>query len=398
MNSASGMRSSAAAMAVIALLALPVRASAQDVGEPVADSAALVSAAHLPLLRHLPDPVPGSCPAAPAPTNDAADSTSRAEAERLATEASNAAILGDLAAARDLLARAASLDPQSAAIAFRLARTHDDLGASEPAVREYCRYLQLAPDAPDAAEVNATVQRLAEPVRPGVPDDAVAAFEVALEHVDAGRLAAALDAFTAVADAAPDWPVPWYDRGIVHAELRQRDAARADFERFLALEPAGAASDRVRHWITQLETRSAPYSAGTAFAAGLIPGAGHFYTGRPAMGALLLVGAGGAAVAGMLLQERHIECLGTPQNGVCPPDQVRDERVERPYMMAGLGAAAAAAVIGAIDAARGARSRNAAAPIIHFGSDATGAGAGLHGPDVQYSGSRIDVALLRLRF
>src|SRR5690606_20118790 len=112
----------------------------------------------------------------------------------------------------------------------------------------YCRYLQLTPDAPDAAEVTATVQRLAPPVRPGVPDSAVAGFEAALEHADAGRLTAAADAFSGVVVAAPEWPVPWYNRGVVHAELRQRDAARADFVRYLELDPAGASSEQVRGW------------------------------------------------------------------------------------------------------------------------------------------------------
>lgn len=395
-------RGSIEAAFVMLALALPARASAQVVQEPVPEDVSAPgasSSAQLPLLRQVPDAVPVGCTAAGA-TLDAAttDAEARAEAERLATEASNAAILGDLVAAKDLLWRAASLEPSSPAIAFRLARTLEDLGENETAVREYCRYLHLAPDAPDVAEVNATVQRIAPSVRPGIPDSAVTGFEAALGHADAGRLAAASEAFSDVIAAAPGWSAPWYNRGVLNAELRQRDAARRDFVRYLELQPAGPSSETVRGWIAQLDSPDTPYSSGAAFMAGLIPGAGHFYTGRPAMGALLLIGAGGAAAAGMLVQERHVECLGNPQGGSCPPDQVRAERVERPYMMSGLGVAAAATLIGAIDAARGARSRNAEAPIIRFGSNPAGAGAGLLVPDIDARGSRLDLALIRLRF
>lgn len=396
--SSMGKRSSIAV--VVCILLLPHHVSAQATGDPVpaAESARAGVVTHLPLLRHLPAAVPGGCPSVTSPDAQATDAADRAEAERLATEASNAAILGDLAAARDLLAQAAALDPTSPAVAFRLGRTFEDLGDREPAVREYCRYLRLAPESPDAAEVNATIRRIAPPVRTGVPDSAIDGFEAALAHADAGRFTAATDAFSRVVVAAPEWPAPWHNRGVVYAELRQRNAARADFVRYLELEPGSSSRETVLAWIAQLDVRDNPYSSATAFMAGLIPGAGHFYTGRPAMGTLLLLGAGGAAAAGMLLQERHVECLSNPQDGVCPPDQVRNERVERPYMIAGVGVAAAAALIGAIDAARGARSRNAAAPIIRFGSDAPGAGASLLMPDVRSRASQLDLALIRFRF
>ena len=36
----------------------------------------------------------------------------------------------------------------------------------------------------------------------------------------------------------------------------------------------------------------------------------------------------GAAAFGMLYQKQHVECLTVPQNGTCPPDQVRATRTE----------------------------------------------------------------------
>ena len=386
-------------LGLTAVLACALPAASQSTGTP--DQAGAERAgvgSGLPFLRDIPAPVPGSCPADPTDPALSVSPENRQESARLATEASNAAILGDLTSARDLLARAATLDPSDPNVAFRRARTLEELGETRAAVAEYCRYLDLAGDAPDAVEVNDLVRRIAPPVRPGIPDSAVDDFRAALDHADAGRLTEAEHAMTAVIGAAPSWPAPWHNRGVIRAENRQRDAANADFRAFLNLEPAGAARETVLAWMTQLDAPRTRYSPGTAFAAGLIPGVGHFYTGRPGAGMLFLATAGGAAAAGLLLETKHVECLVDPQGGACPPEQIRGERTERPYLMVGIGVAAAATIIGAIDASRGARSRNAREPIIRFGAATAGDGASLLLPDVRSTDSRLDVELLRLRF
>ena len=382
-----------------AVLACAAPAAAQSAGSAgQADAERAGAASGLPFLRDIPAPVPGGCPVDVAEPVLNVSPENRQEAARLATEASNAAILGDLTSARDLLARAATLDPLDPNVAFRRARTLEELGDVSAAVTEYCRYLELDVDAPDAQEVADLIRRIAPPVRPGIPDSAVDDFRAALDHADAGRLAEAEHAMTAAIGAAPGWPAAWYNRGVIRAENRQRDAARADFRAFLNLEPGGAARETVIGWMAQLDATHGRYSPATAFAAGLLPGVGHFYTGRPAVGVLFLATAGSAAAAGLLMETRRVECLVDPQGGTCPPEQVRDERIERPYLMVGIGVAAAATIIGAIDAARGARSRNAREPIIRFGATGAGDGASLLRPDVRYADSRLDVELLRLRF
>jgi tetratricopeptide (TPR) repeat protein len=386
-------------LGLTAVLACALPATAQSTGTTgQADAERAGAESRLPFLRDIPAPVPGGCSADPAEPEINVSPENRQEAARLATEASNAAILGDLNSARDLLARAATLDPSDPNVAFRRARTLEALGAVREAVMEYCRYLDLDGDARDASEVTDLVRRIAPPVRPGIPDSAVVDFRAALDHADAGRLAEAEHAMTAAIGAAPGWPAAWYNRGVIRAQNRQRDPARADFRAFLNLEPGGAARETVVAWMAQLDATDARYSPGTAFAAGLIPGVGHFYTGRPGAGVLFLATAGGAAAAGLLLETKHVECLVDPQGGPCPPAQIRGERSERPYMMVGIGVAAAATIIGAIDAARGARSRNAREPIIRFGAVTAGAGASLLLPDVRTTDSRLDVELLRLRF
>jgi tetratricopeptide (TPR) repeat protein len=386
-------------LGLTAVLACALPAAAQSAGTTrQADAERASAASRLPFLRDIPAPVPGGCPADPAEPEMNVSPENRQEAARLATEASNAAILGDLTSARELLTRAATLDPADPNIAFRRARTLEELGEVRTAVTEYCRYLELDGDAPDASEVTDLVRRIAPPVRPGIPDSAVDDFREALDHADAGRLAQAEHAMTAAIGAAPGWPAGWYNRGVIRAANRQRDAARADFRAFLNLEPGGAVRETVIAWMAQLDAPHTRYSPATAFAAGLLPGVGHFYTGRPAAGVLFLATAGGAAAAGLLMTTKRVECLVDPQGGACPPEQIRDERIERPYLVVGIGVAAAATIIGAIDAARGARSRNANEPIIRFGATTAGDGASLLRPDVRSAGPRLDVELLRLRF
>ncbi|MGH7465481.1 MAG: hypothetical protein ACREK1_09925, partial [Longimicrobiales bacterium] len=189
---------------------------------------------------------------------------------------------------------------------------------------------------------------------------------------------------------APSWAAPYYNRALLRMRSNQRDEARADFERFLALEPASPDEAHVRGLMREPAAPVKSYSAGAAFAYGLIPGAGHFYTGRPIAGTTLLAVAGGAAAFGVLYQTRHVECLGVPQNGACPPGEVRAEFTERPYLLPAAGVAAAATILGALDAARGARSHNER-------TRAADAAARI-GSAVQVRPARVDVALLRLRF
>jgi hypothetical protein len=84
------------------------------------------------------------------------DSQRRA-ARDLAQRGQQAAILGDRVSALAQLREAASLDPSDPDLAYQLARAHEGAGASSDAAREYCRFLSLSPDAPDATEVRERV-------------------------------------------------------------------------------------------------------------------------------------------------------------------------------------------------------------------------------------------------
>lgn len=129
----------------------------------------------------------------------------------------------------------------------------------------------------------------------------------------------------------------------------------------------------------------------------LLPGLGQIYTGRPAVGALVLGVAGTALGVGMLHESVSVRCLTIPVNNTCPPDDVLSEETERPYLTAGLGIAAAATLIGAMDAYFGARRANARAAA----QQASGAGRiGLRfeAPAVSATPGELRLALIRARF
>lgn len=347
------------------------------------------AAQEIALRRDIPAPVAVDCTAAdaaPVATPATQDAT---EAARLVTAAREAALLGNPRTARDLLWEAAAADTSAANIAYLFARTLEELGEIELAVREYCRYLRLAPDAPDAADIRDLTRRIAPPRRPGVSDTAVALFQEALAFADAGRPEDAELMFGQVITAEPSWSTPYYNRAVLRTAAGRLAEARVDLEQFLSLEPARGSDTGMRAWMARLSTPVRRYSAGAAFALGLIPGGGHFYTGRPVAGTALLAIAGGAAAVGVLYEQRHVECLTVPQNNVCPAGQIREEHVERPYLVPALGVAATAAILGAIDAVRGARSRNARAP----GTESSRLGSA-----VRFQPARVDIALLSLRF
>ena len=95
----------------------------------------------------------------------------RRQARDLAQRGQQAAILGDRVVARDQLRLAARLDPTDPDLAYQLARAEESTGARTEAAKEYCRFLALAPDAPDAADARARVADLVGP--PSVQRSAV---------------------------------------------------------------------------------------------------------------------------------------------------------------------------------------------------------------------------------
>ena len=315
------------------------------------------------------------------------------QAAALADSATQAAILGNTAAAAGLLANAARLNPASQDIAYRYARALEEAGRREDALAGYCRFMALAPDADDAAEARGRISALSP--RGGVLAEVAQEFNAGIAHYDAGRLPEAEAAFGRAFDAAPTWADAVYNRGVVRLAQGLHDAGAADLRRYLELSPGASDLGRIVDALARYgRVEAPPYNPSLVFVSGvLLPGLGHFTTGRPGIGMLVMGLAAAGVATGFLVEQTDVVCLAPPVNGVCPPDQVLREEVSRPYLVPGIAAAAAVGFFGAIDAVRGARRRNAeAATGIRLGHTS------LHPPALTVSPTGARLALVRLRF
>lgn len=231
------------------------------------------------------------CPAAGAVRS--ATPEQRRAARELAQRAQQSAILGDRTAARDQLRQAAAVDPTNPDLAYQLARAQEALGATDDATAAYCRFLALAPNAPEAAEAKERLGALTRNAQPAVSEKVLAPFRTGATHYDAGRYAAAASAFGSAIAAQPDWAEAYYDRALANAARGQRELAIADFQQYLRLRPEAEDRAAVIRRISGL--RGGPLSPTAALGLGLvIPGAGQMYTGRKVFGVLTLAAAGGA--------------------------------------------------------------------------------------------------------
>jgi len=275
------------------------------------------------------------------------------QAQDLAQRGQQAAILGDRTGARDQLRQASSLDPTNADLTYQLARAEESAGSDSAAVKAYCRFIALAPDAPEVAESRTRLAQLMLGARRADSLRAARTFEHGVSAYQRGQLDSANVAFTTALTLAPDWAAAYYDRGIVRQALGRRAEAASDFQQYLRLDPT--ASNRAEVSTNIADLQQAPLSPARALALGLvIPGAGQFYAGRPLRGALTLVGTGVALACGMSqheslqsVQQTALDPFGNPYT------YTTSRRVtERPCRTPGFTAAGVIALVSAIDAFR----------------------------------------------
>jgi tetratricopeptide (TPR) repeat protein len=291
----------------------------------------------------------GTCPPSTpprAPTNE-----QRRQARDLAERGQQAAILGDSISARDQLRQAARLDPTDPDLAYRLARANETSGATDDAAKEYCRFLALAPSAPETAEAREKVASLARPVANGQAAAAEATFRAGITAYERGQMAQAEAAFNSAIKNQPNWADAYYDRALVLAQRGQREPAARDFEQYLRLKPE--ADDRALV-VARINTlRRSPPSPVNALALGVfIPGAGQFYTGRPVPGLLSLIAAGGALVYGVQSRTKTVTVEQSATDPFGNPYKFTTTHLEtdRPNLVPGVAIAGAIAVGSAIEA------------------------------------------------
>jgi len=313
-------------------------------------------AQQLPVKRSLSPTSTLPCPA-PAAGVAAAARNDSPDVRRLMALGHEAAIVGDHRQARDVFADAARLSPGDERIAYQLGRAYEELGERPNAVREYCRFLTLAPQASDAPDVRTRVAALAAPAAggPTVGDQASNTFRTAVGHLDQRRWREAADAFTRVIQSLPRAAEAYYDRALAYSALEERDPAVRDLEQYLTLRPAAEDQAQVRAQIDAL--RRPTWSTTTALITGLVlPGLGQAYTSRP------WLGLGVAAAAGTSLffalqskDEQEVRVFEFPPGFPEPTYTDTITVTKHPYYAAGLAAFATLTIGGALEAARYAR-------------------------------------------
>jgi tetratricopeptide (TPR) repeat protein len=342
-----------------------------------------------------------ACEAVPAAAEAGGVSAAdRAAAAELLAQGDEAALLGDADGATALLRQAAELDPSSAEIAYRLGRGLEDARDAEAAVAEYCRFLALEPTGSRAEDALERLGALTESAPTEVDARAQSAFSDGLARAEAGDLTGAEASFTRVVAVAPGWADPWYNRALVRAEQGDAAGAQSDLARYLDLRPGASDAGVVAARIANAgPPTSAPLAArlprSTSFAANAaVPGLGQLRTGRWLVGSAALGAAAGLVAFGVMSERTVVRCIVVPIGGQCPDGQVAGTELERPYLAAGLGAAAIVSLLGALE-----QQLWYAAEVER--TERVGAADGARvedGPAVRGGGDGVDLSLVRLRF
>ncbi len=275
----------------------------------------------------------------------------RRSAREMAQRGQEAAILGDSVTALAQLRQATSLDPSDPDLAYQLARAYEASGAGADAAREYCRFLALAPSAPEATEARERARTLA-PQRPDPSYlEASSAFKLGVAAYEKGQLVQAETHFTTAISSHSTWAEAYYDRAVVRAAIGDRYGAIDDFNHYLQLHPEAA--DRVQVVARMEALRQTPLSPGQALSLGLIiPGGGQFYARRPVRGVVSLVGFAGALAAALYQQTNTVskDTTFTGPFGTTYPGVVKHSDKSRPYLVPGVLGATGILFLSAYDA------------------------------------------------
>ncbi len=132
---------------------------------------------------------------------------------------------------------------------------------------------------------------LASPRPVAYPAEAANGLRAGIDFFAARNLKSAESALNTAAAAAPAWPDVYYTRALVYQAEKKTSLAIADFQRYLQLRPNAVDRGAVASRIGALDR-----SPGKAFALGILPGGGQFYTHQPVLGFLVLGGVAASAV------------------------------------------------------------------------------------------------------
>jgi len=262
-----------------------------------------VQAQQLAPKRTLAAAAPAGCAAIITPvTSSNSPLSDDGETRRLISAGQEASLQGEHAAARDAFAQAAKRSPQNAIIAYYLGREQEILQSNTDAVKEYCRYLQLSPNARDADEVRGRIVRLVPASQLAQVDEARANFSSGVALLERRQFIAADSMFSGIATKLPNTPEVYYNRGLSRAAQGKRSLATQDFQKYIDL--SGNPPDRAAINAAVARLPDGVFSPGGALGSGLVlPGMGQMQTGRPFLGVGVLAAVAGILVWGMVEED-----------------------------------------------------------------------------------------------
>jgi tetratricopeptide (TPR) repeat protein len=179
-----------------------------------------------------------------------ATATGVAESQRLLDEGVKLFKSGRFADALQAFERAYELNPLSL-LRFNQAACLDKMGKRELAAQRYDAYLKEAPNAPDAAQVQAHIKKLHADALKAAQD----AFDRGEKAFNAGRFKEAAGAF---AEAYEQKPLPQilYNIAASHDKAGDRSRAVQNYQLYLSMAPDAADAAKVRKRIEQLQKAS----------------------------------------------------------------------------------------------------------------------------------------------
>ena len=132
---------------------------------------------------------------------------------------------------------------------------------------------------------------LASPRPTAYPAEAANQLRAGIDFFAARNVKSAERSLSGAATAAPAWPDVFYTRALVYQAEGKTSLAVADFQHYLQLRPNAVDRGAVASRMGALDR-----SPGTAFALGILPGGGQFYTHQPVLGIAVLGGVAASAV------------------------------------------------------------------------------------------------------
>jgi Tfp pilus assembly protein PilF len=209
------------------------------------------------------------------------------------------------------------------------------LDASDPGAatgRAYAELWRL-----DPRQAPHRTAALASPRPVSYSADAANQLRAGIDFFAVRNAKGAQKSLTAAAAAAPAWPDVYYERALAYQADGQTSLAISDFNRYLQLRPNAVDRSVVEKRIGALNR-----SPAKAFALGILPGGGQFYTHQPVLGIVVLGGVAASAVWAL---------KSTPKTFTDPFGQPYTSGSERKNLSKGAAVGGGIWLLGAIEAA-----------------------------------------------